>query len=269
MIRRASHEKSHGAWRAALILAAAAIVLAVVAGPFLAPYPPDDTDLAAQLQAPSASHLLGTDFYGRDVLSRLLYGGRSTLAIAAVAVSVAAIVGSLAGLLAGSAGSWGGQLWVAGFDLMLAFPSLLLALLVVAVLGPGLPALAAAVGIAGIPAYGRLVRRLTLALGVAEFVEAARATGASRPGILRRHLLPNISRPVLSLATLDFGRAIISVAALGYLGLGAAPPQSEWGLMLYEGRGYITTAPWTSVAPGLAITLTVLVVTLLGDALSE
>ena len=159
--------------------------------------------------------------------------------------------------------------WVASFDLMLAFPSLLLALLIVAVLGPGLTGLAAAVGISGIPAYGRLVRRLTLGLRGTAFVEAARSVGASQTRILRRHILPNVTRPVLSLATLDFGRAIVTVAALGYLGLGAAPPQSEWGLMLYEGRGYITVAPWASVVPGLAITLTVLVVTLLGDVLSD
>ncbi len=136
-------------------------------------------------------------------------------------------------------------------------------------LGPGLPALAAAVGIAGIPAYGRLTRSLTITLRGAEFVEAAHSLGAGRLHIIRHHLLRNVGRPVLALMPVDFGRAIISVAALGYLGLGAAPPQAEWGLMLYEGRGYITTAPWTSFAPGLAITLTVLLVTLLSDALGE
>lgn len=251
--------------RAALLGAAALIVVLTVAGPFFSAFPPDATDLGAQLQAPSVTHLLGTDFYGRDEMSRLLTGGRATLAVAGAAVALAVALGSAAGLLAGSAVGWSGQFWVGLFDLMLAFPPLLLALLVVAVLGPGLPALAAAVGIAGIPAYGRLVRGLTSSLRAAPFVEAAISLGAGSFGILWRHLLPNVARPILALATLDFGRAIISVAALGYLGLGAAPPQSEWGLMLYEGRGYITTAPWTSVAPGLAITLTVLVVTLLGD----
>ncbi len=252
--------------RTVLAVAGGLIVLAVLAGPLLARAAPDATDLAAQLQAPSPVHPRGADFYGRDVLSRLLWGGRATLAVAGAAVALAVLVGSAAGLLAGAASGWAGQVWVAAFDLMLAFPPLLLALLVVAVLGPGLPALAAAVGIAGIPAYGRLVRRLTLALQGAPFVEAARSVGAGPAGILVRHLLPNVVRPILALATLDFGRAIISVAALGYLGLGAAPPQAEWGLMLYEGRGYIANAPWTSVAPGVAITLTVLVVTLLGDS---
>ncbi len=248
---------------------AVALALAALLAPLLAPYPPDATDLSAQLGAPSPAHPLGLDFFGRDLLSRLLYGGRATLLVAAAAVTLAVVVGSVAGLLAGWSQGWAGQFWVGLFDLMLAFPALLLALMIVAVLGPGLPALAAAVGIAGIPAYGRLVRSLTRSLVDAPFVEAARSLGAGPADILFRHLLRNISRPVLSLATLDFGRAIISVAALGYLGLGAKPPQAEWGLMLFEGRQYIAVAPWTSFAPGLAITLTVLVVTLLGDALGE
>ena len=255
--------------RTFLLGIAGLIVLFTFAAPLLAPFDPDATDLSAQLEAPSRTHALGTDFYGRDVLTRMLYGARATLTTAAVAVMIAAVFGSAAGLLAGSTDGWAAQAWVGLFDLMLAFPSLLLALLIVAVLGPGLEALTVAVGIAGIPAYGRLVRSLTLELRGAAFVEAARSMGASRLEVLSRHLVRNVSQPVFALVTTDFGRAIISVAALGYLGLGAAPPQSEWGLMLFEGRGYITNAPWTSVAPGLAITLTVLVVTLLGDALSE
>lgn len=261
------HARNKRLWRAFLLSAAGLLLIGVLAGPLFAPFPPDATDLTAQLQPPSAVHPLGADFYGRDALSRLLYGGRATLAVAGAAVTLAAVVGSAAGLLGGFARGWAGQLWVGLFDLMLAFPPLLLALLVVAVLGPGLPALAAAVGIAGIPAYGRLVRGLTLGLRNAPFVEAAHSLGAGTFGILGRHLVPNVLRPILALATLDFGRALLSVAALGYLGLGAAPPLSEWGLMLYEGRGYLAVAPWTSVAPGLAITLTVLLVTLLGDAL--
>jgi peptide/nickel transport system permease protein len=252
-----------------LLLAALALALAALLAPLLALYPPDATDLAAQLQPPSPAHPLGTDFFGRDLLSRLLSGGRATLLVAGAAVTLAVVAGSVAGLLAGWSRGWAGQIWVGLFDLMLAFPALLLALMIVAVLGAGLPALAAAVGIAGIPAYGRLVRSLTRTLREAPFVEAARALGAGPTDILFRHLLRNVARPVLSLATLDFGRAIITVAALGYLGLGAKPPAAEWGLMLFEGRQYIAAAPWTSFAPGLAITLTVLVVTLLGDALAE
>lgn len=252
-----------------LVIAAGLIALAALAGPLFAPYPPDATDLTSQLQPPSRGHLLGTDFYGRDLLSRLLYGARVTLAVAAVAVTVSLVFGLATGLVAGMMDGWAGQTWVGLFDLMLAFPPLLLALLIVAVLGPGMPALAAAVGIAGIPAYGRVARNLTLSLRNAEFVEAARSLGASRLDILGRHLGRNVSPPVLALIPVDFGRAIISIAALGYLGLGAAPPQAEWGLMLYEGRGYVANAPWASFVPGLAITLTVLLVTLLGDALNE
>jgi peptide/nickel transport system permease protein len=256
-------------WRILLTVAAGLIALSAFAGPLLAPFDPNATDLTSQLQPPSSTHLLGTDFYGRDVLSRLLYGARATLAVAATAVAISVIFGSAAGLLAGLMDGWGAQAWVGLFDLMFAFPPLLLALLVVAVLGPGLPALAAAVGIAGIPTYGRLARNLTHALRSAAFVEAARSIGAGQSDILRRHLLPNVSQPVLALVPVDFGRAIITVAALGYLGLGAPPPQAEWGQMLYEGRGYIANALWASAAPGVAITFTVLLVTLLGDALQD
>ena len=252
-----------------LIAIVLGLVLAVLLASVLAPYEPDQTDLDAQLQRPSAQHPLGTDFYGRDLLSRLLYGGRATLAVAVAAVLLAATVGSAMGLLAGSSQGWPAQVWAGIFDLMLAFPTLLLALMVVAVVGPGLAALGLAVGIAGIPSYARLVRGLTLSLRSALFVEAARALGADPLHILHRHLVRNAARPVLALATVDLGLAIISVAALGYLGLGASPPQSEWGLMLYEGRGYMTNAPWASLVPGLAITVTVWTVTLLGDALTE
>jgi peptide/nickel transport system permease protein len=262
--------QSFARWRRGLVLGVAGlIILGALVGPLVAPFEPDATDLTAQLRRPSQTHALGTDFYGRDVFTRLLYGARATLAMAAAAVLIAAVFGSAAGLFAGYTDGWAAQGWVGLFDLMLAFPPLLLALLIVAVLGPGLVALTVAVGIAGIPAYGRLVRSLALELRGAAFVEAAKSMGAGRVEVIRHHLVRNITRPVLALTTADFGRAILSVAALGYLGLGAPPPQAEWGLMLYEGRGYITNAPWTSVAPGLAITLTVLTVTLLGDALAE
>lgn len=260
-------------WRSPSALIGGALVLAVLIGallaPWLAPYPPAAIDLTAQLQAPSAAHPLGADFYGRDILSRLLYGGRVTLTVAAGAVALAAIIGIITGLLAGTSRGWIGQAWVACFDLLLAFPALLLALIVVAVLGPGLIALACAVGVAGIAGYARLARSVVLTLRAAPFVEAAHALGASRMRILARHLLPGVVGPILALATLDLGRAILSVAALGFLGLGAPPPQAEWGLMLYEGRGYLATAPWASLFPGLAIALTVLGVTLLGDALES
>lgn len=250
----------------AAVLMLLTVVLAALAAPLLAPAPADAIDLASQLAPPSRSHPLGTDFYGRDLLSRILYGGRTTLLVTTAAVLLAAVIGTVIGLLAGYAQGWVGQAWVGLTDVLLAFPALLLALLVVALIGPGLTALAVAVGIASIPTYARLVRSLVLTLRTAPFVEAAIALGGSTPHILARHLLPAVIAPLLALVTIDFGRMIISVAALGFLGLGAAPPTPEWGLMLYEGRAYLATAPWASAYPGLAITLTVLAVTILGDA---
>ncbi len=258
--------------RPAAWLGLVVLLLAAMGGacaPQLAGFPPDQIDLAAQLQAPTLLHPLGTDFYGRDLLSRLLYGARATLAVAGAAVALALSLGTVIGLLAGYSRGWAAQAWVALIDLWLAFPALLLALLVVALLGPGLRTLAMAVGFAGIPNYARLVRSITLSLRNAAYVEAAYAIGATTVRILVRHLLPGVVGPVLALATLDMGWAVLHVAGLGFLGLGAPPPQAEWGLMLYEGRGYLAAAPWASVVPGLAITLTVLGVTLLGDALSD
>jgi peptide/nickel transport system permease protein len=251
----------------AVVLAVA--VLCALLAPWLAPYPPNEISLGQQLQPPSRAHLLGTDFYGRDLLSRLLYGARVTLGIAALAVGIALAAGMVVGLLAGWSRGWLGQGWVALIDLLLAFPALLLALLVVALLGAGLSALAIAVGIAGIPAYARVVRSIGLSVRSASYVDAAQSMGASTGHILLRHLWPNAIEPAIALATADVGRVILYVAALGFLGLGAAPPQAEWGLMLYEGRGYLATAPWTSMAPGLALALTVVAVTLLGDAVTD
>jgi ABC-type dipeptide/oligopeptide/nickel transport system permease subunit len=244
-------------------------VLAALLAPWLAPYPPNEISLGEQLQRPSPDHPLGTDFYGRDLLSRLLYGARATLGVAALAVGIAVAAGMAVGLAAGWSRGWLGQGWVAFIDLLLAFPALLLALLVVALLGAGLPTLAIAVGIAGIPSYARVVRSIGLSVRSALYVDAARAMGAGAGHILRRHLWPNVVEPAIALATADVGRVILYVAALGFLGLGAAPPQAEWGLMLYEGRQYLAGAPWASMVPGLAIALTVVAVTLLGDAVTD
>jgi peptide/nickel transport system permease protein len=250
------------------LLVLVVVVLSALLAPWLAPYPPNEISLDEQLQPPSRAHPLGTDFYGRDLLSRLLYGARATLGVALVAVGIAFFVGLVIGLAAGWSRGWGGQGWVALIDLGLAFPALLLALVVVALLGAGLSALALAVGIAGIPAYARVVRSVGLNTRSAVYVEAARAMGAGAGHILRRHLWPNAIEPAMALATADVGRVILYVAALGFLGLGAAPPQAEWGLMLYEGRQYLATAPWASMVPGVAIALTVVAVTLLGDGIT-
>jgi peptide/nickel transport system permease protein len=256
-----------GAWLGALLAGAA--LLAALIGPWIAPYPPNELDLAGQLQPPSALHPAGTDFYGRDLASRLLYGARATLATAALAVAIGLTGGTVLGLLAGYSRAWFGHVFVGVIDLMLAFPALLLALLVVALLGPGLVTLGVAVGIAGIPVYARLVRSAVLTVRSSLYVEAAHALGANTTRILFRHLLPAVLPPILAWTALDTGWAILTVAGLGFLGLGAPPPQAEWGLMLFEGREYLAVAPWTSIVPGLAITLTVLGMTLLGDALND
>jgi peptide/nickel transport system permease protein len=250
------------------VLIITAVVIGAILAPWLAPYPPNEISLGEQLLPPSPHHPLGTDFYGRDLLSRLLYGARATLGVAALAVGIGVLLGMAIGLAAGWSRGWLGQGWVALIDLLLAFPALLLALLVVALLGTGLSTLAIAVGIAGIPAYARVVRSIGLTTRSATYVDAARSMGAGTAHILRRHLWPNALAPAIALATLDVGRVILFVAALGFLGLGASPPQAEWGLMLFEGRQYLASAPWASMVPGLAIALTVVAVTLLGDALA-
>ena len=255
------------AWIGAFLVGLA--LVAAIGAPWLAPYPPNAIDLAGQLLPPGTTHLLGTDFYGRDMASRLLYGARATLSVALVALGISLLAGTVVGLIAGYSTGWLGQMWVALLDLLLAFPALLLALLIVALMGADLRSLAVAVGVAGIPGYARVVRSTVLTLRSAPYVDAARAIGASTFRILRRHLLPGVLAPAIAVGTLDFGRAVLYVSALGFLGLGASPPQAEWGLMLFEGRGYLAEAPWASVAPGLAITLTALGVTLLGDAVSD
>jgi peptide/nickel transport system permease protein len=252
----------------ALLLVAVALVSSLAA-PWLAPASPAAIDLEMRLRPPQAGHLAGTDLYGRDVLSRLLYGGRATLATALGAVSIAVVAGTGLGLFAGYWSGWLAMGAVAVIDLMLAFPALLLSLMVVALIGPGLPTLAIAVGISGVPTYARMARSVILSERNAQYVEAARAVGVPPIRILFRHLLPSLRTPLLALVTLDVGMAILHVAGLGFLGLGVTPPQAEWGMMLYEGREYLAVAPWTSVVPGLSITLTVLGTAWLGDELAE
>jgi peptide/nickel transport system permease protein len=245
------------------------LLVASLLATWIAPSPPAQIDLRAQLQAPTAQHPLGTDFYGRDLLSRLVHGGRATLGAAFGAVALAMWLGTVLGLLAGSTIGWFGVAWVGVLDLMLAFPATLLALLVVAVLGPGLRSAALAIAIASTPSYARIVRSILLATRTAPYVEAAEVMGASKLHIVLRHLLPSTAGPVIALATVDFGWAIMHVAGLGFLGLGASPPQPEWGLMLFEGRQYLRTAVWTTLAPGAAISAAVVGLTLLGDALND
>ncbi len=246
-----------------------AVVLAAIAAPVLTPYDPLEMPPGQQFLPPEPDHIAGTDLFGRDVATRLLFGGRLSLGIGAVAVLIAALPGIVLGLIAGYYGRWVDQLISWLVDVMLSFPTILLALTIVAALGPGIVNVVLAVGIASIPNYTRLVRGQVLSARRKSYVRAAVTVGCNDLRILWRHILPNIFGPIVVLATLDIGWAILNASALSFLGLGVQPPTPEWGTMLNEGRGYLRDAPWVTVAPGLAIALTVLAVNLLGDALRD
>ena len=246
-----------------------AIAAASLAAPLLSPYDPLAVSPGQQFLPPSREHPAGTDLFGRDVATRVLYGGRLSLGIGIMAVLIAAIPGTILGLLAGYYGQRVDRLVSWLVNVLLAFPSILLALTLIAVLGTGAANVVLAVGIAGIPQYARLVRGQVLAARRQPYVRAAWTVGCTHTRILLRHILPNILGPLVVLATLDVGWAILNASALSFLGLGVQPPTPEWGAMLNEGRGYMRDAPWVTAAPGFAIALTVLSVNLLGDALRD
>jgi peptide/nickel transport system permease protein len=247
------------------------VLLAVVvaAAPLFTPYDPLAMSPQKRFLPPSGEHPAGTDLFGRDVFTRVLHGGRLTLGIGVAAVLIAALPGTALGLLAGYYGRWIDRIvgWLV--DVMLSFPSILLALAIVAALEPGVANVVLAVGIAAIPNYARLVRGQVLSARRRPYVRAAVTVGCTDQRILTRHILPNILGSMLVLATLDVGWAILNASALSFLGLGVQPPAPEWGAMLNEGRGYLRDAPWVTFAPGLAIALTVLAVNLVGDALRD
>lgn len=245
------------------------VVVASLAAPLLTPYDPLQMSPKEQFSPPGARHPLGTDLFGRDVAARILYGGRISLGIGLVAVLFAAAPGTALGLIAGYYGRWPDRLISWLVDVMLSFPSILLALTIVAALGPGIANVVVAVGIAGIPTYTRLVRGQVLSARRQPYVRAAVTVGARDLRILLRHILPNVFGPIVVLATLDVGWAILNASALSFLGLGAQPPIAEWGAMLNEGRGYLRNAPWVTFAPGIAIALAVLAVNLVGDYLRD
>ncbi len=245
------------------------LVLAALLAPYIAPYDPNVPNPASALAPPSRAHLMGTDRFGRDMFSRVIYGGRISLQVGIIAVSIGAFVGVSIGLIAGY---WGGLLdnvLMRMMDVMLAFPGILLALLMIVVLGPGLVNIMIAVGIAAIPSFARLARGSTLSVKESAYVEAARSVGASSLPIIVRHILPNIAAPLIIFATLRVGTAMLSAASLSFLGLGAEPPTPEWGLMAAIGRHVLRRAWWVSIFPGLAIALTVVSLNLLGDALRD
>ena len=237
------------------------------AAPLLAPYDPYAQDLMHALAGPSALHPLGTDQYGRDVLSRVLFGARYALFAVIVGDGLALVLGSTLGLLAGYIGGVVDAVIMRLVDIMLAFPYLLLALILVAALGPSLLHSLIAIGIVYTPQYARLIRGQVLTVRQSDFVRATRALGASMPRILLRHVTPNSLSPVVVMATLQAGSVIIETAGLSFLGLGAQPPSPDWGALLADGQNYFLTAWWIATFPGLAIFCVVLGFNLFGDAL--
>lgn len=245
------------------------LVVGALFAPLLAPYDWKEQYVGPRLEAPSAEHPFGTDLFGRDVLSRVLHGGRYSLSVGIATVLFSMILGSLFGLTIAHFGGRIDHYGVMAIDVMLGFPPIVLAILIVAVLGVGLPNVVVAVGIAGIPRFARVVRGATLALKGRPFVEASAALGSGDLRVIMRHLLPNVLPTITVMATLNLAGAIISTASLSFLGLGAQPPLPEWGAMLSKSRDYMRFAPWTMIFPGLALFLSVMSVNLLGDRLSE
>lgn len=255
-----------------LTMAGAGIIgawlVVVVAAPWLAPAPPLAQDIVARLAPPSPAHWLGTDQLGRDVLSRVLYGARLSIPVGLAAVLLALLLGSLLGSLAGLAGGVLDETLMRLTDLMLAFPTVILAMVITAALGAGIRNAVVAIMIAWWPSYARYVRGLVLALREREYVQAARALGAPSWRVLVRHVLPGTVSPLLILSTLDVGRAILTFASLSFLGLGPPPQIPEWGAMVAAGRDYIDQW-WISTFPGLAILSFVLAINLVGDGLRD
>jgi peptide/nickel transport system permease protein len=247
----------------------AVLALAALTAPIVSPYDPVEQNFNDLLVGPRPDHPFGTDQFGRDIFSRVIWGGRVTLQVGLIAVAISAALGLPLGLAAGYHGSWVDMLITRFMDLVLAFPSMLLALGVIAILGSSLTTLMIAVGIAGVPQFTRVVRSAVLATRSQPFVEAARVAGCPDGQIMWRHILPNVLAPAVVLATTGVAAAIITGAALSFLGLGVRPPSPEWGAMLSTGREFLRHAPWMSIFPGLAIMLAVLAINLVGDGLRD
>jgi len=251
------------------------LVVVAVFAPLIAPYAPDVQNRGALLLPPvwqhggDAAHLLGTDAVGRDLLSRLIYGARYSLAIGLFVVTLALVVGITLGLLAGFLGGWVDTLIMRVMDVVLSFPSLLLALVLVAILGPGLMNAMIAITLILQPHFVRLTRSAVMAERGKDYVVAVRTAGAGPLRIMVKTVLPNCMAPLIVQATLSFSNAILEAAALGFLGMGAQPPTPEWGTMLAEAREFILRAWWVVTFPGLAILITVLAINLVGDGLRD
>lgn len=247
------------------------LVLAIVAvaAPLVAPYDPLAPSLDDRLSPPSGAHWLGTDDLGRDILSRIIFGARVSLQVGILAVALALAAGAFLGIVAGYYGGRLDNLIMRVMDVMLAFPSVLLAIAIVAIMGPSLGNAMIAIGIVSIPVYARIVRSSTLQVKANEYVEAARAVGSSDARVIFRHVLPNCMAPLIVQGTLGVATAILDAAGLSFLGLGAQPPTPEWGAMLSGGRAFLRIAPWVTAFPGIAIVLLVMGFNMFGDGLRD
>lgn len=245
------------------------LVFSAIFAEFIAPYGYDDQNLKARLTAPGSEYLLGTDNFGRDIFSRIVYGSRISLQVGFIAVGIAAISGGTLGAIAGYYGGKLDNFVMRIMDVLLAVPAILLAISIVAALGPGLRNVMIAVGIGSIPSYARIVRASVLSIRDQEFVEAARAVGANDFRIITKHILPNSMAPIIVQATLGVAGAILSAAGLSFIGLGIQPPTPEWGAMLSSGRDYIRDHWHVATFPGLAIMITIFALNLLGDGLRD
>lgn len=251
-----------------LVIVAALVVLAVFA-PLLAPHDPTAQNLTMRLAAPSFDHWFGTDQLGRDIYSRILYGARVTLVIVVLVAMIAAPLGLVIGAVAGYLGGWVDVVVMRITDIFLAFPRLILALALVAALGPGIENAVIAIAITAWPVYARIARAETLTIRASEYVEAARQQGASWPRIVAKQIVPMCVNSMLVRVTLDMAGIILTAAGLGFLGLGAQPPAAEWGAMIAAGRGYLFDQWWVAAVPGIAILVVSLGFNLLGDALRD
>ncbi|MGH2410816.1 MAG: ABC transporter permease [Chloroflexota bacterium] len=245
------------------------LAFATVVGPFLAQYDPNNGDITQSLQPPSWAHLMGTDFEGRDMFTRVLYGARYALGISVASVLVASALGTMLGLIAAYVGGLLGGFIMRVLDLVISFPYVVLVIALLATLGPGLTSVAIAVIAVDWTTYGRIIHGQVLTVREREYVEACRAVGASNPRIMFRHILPNVISPAVVYATLDISQVILLMSALSFLGLGAQPPQSDWGTMVSDGRVYIYSAWWISTFHGFAIMVTGMCFALLGDGLAD
>jgi len=245
------------------------LILAAVAAPLIAPYDPLAIDVTNSLASPGWQHPLGTDHLGRDTLSRLLFGARTSLGAAGIVVAIVTVVGIVVGTVAGFFGGWIDEIIMRLIDILLAFPSFILALVIAGILGPGLGNVILAMVLVRWAGFARIVRSIVLSLRQRQYIEAARSVGATNCRIMTRHLLPNVLGPTIVLTTLDLGNTILGISGLSFIGLGAQLPQPEWGAMLNYARVYIQKAPLLMVFPGIAIILAVSSANLLGDAFRD